>query len=40
MDNINTENQVNAPELDLGEQMKIRREKLAQLKENGENPYE
>jgi len=40
MDNINTENQLNAPELDLGEQMKIRREKLAQLKENGENPYE
>ena len=40
MDNINTENQLNAPELELGEQMKIRREKLAQLKENGENPYE
>lgn len=30
----------NAAEEDLGEQMQIRREKLAALKQNGENPYE
>ena len=40
MDNNISENNNNAPELDLGEQMKVRREKLAQLKESGSNPYE
>lgn len=37
--NIENTNAVNAEE-DLGEQMKIRREKLAALQENGCNPYE
>ena len=40
MDNNISENNNNAPELDLGEQMRVRREKLAQLKESGSNPYE
>ena len=39
------ENQINqneniATEEDLGEQMRVRREKLAQLKDSGANPYE
>lgn len=37
---MDNDNIVNAPEEDLGEQMKIRREKLAALKESGNNPYE
>ena len=34
------QNNVNAPEQDLNEIMRLRREKLAALKESGNDPYQ
>ena len=36
----NMENQNNAPELDLNEILKVRREKLSELQQNGMDPFE